>query len=148
MPVFLAGMLSLFLLLISLHSLLASCRCYYSCHPTTLPAMLFLLLLVQGVLPSLAQTQILWPEATIIEHMKGRSRAYFPLLFRDGGFRVGMEVGVADGRFSELFLTMNNNLPKWYWHMVEVCWLQMRCNDILVVACILQQYLIQGIYVR
>jgi hypothetical protein len=85
---------------------------------------MFLLAALMAVLPSLAvaQTQTLWSEDAIVEHMKGRSRAYFPLLFRDGGFRTGMEVGVADGRYSELFLSMNRDLPSsppWHWHMVE-----------------------------
>ena len=46
------------------------------------------------------------------------NRAYFSRLFRDGRMRVGMEVGVADGRFSEHFLKdAGKRIRKWY--MVE-----------------------------
>jgi len=47
-------------------------------------------------------------------------RAYFSRLFSEGGFRTGMEVGVAAARFSELFLvSMSDTIPDWSWHMVE-----------------------------
>lgn len=61
-----------------------------------------------------------WSQSQIIEYMrKNPDRAFFSRLFRYGGFRVGMEVGVADGRFSEHFLVDNAKLPFWTWHMVE-----------------------------
>jgi hypothetical protein len=66
-----------------------------------------------------ASSSTIYTEAEIVSCMQGRSRAYFPFLFRDGGFRSGMEVGVADGRYSELFLRVNRHLPSWKWHMVE-----------------------------
>ena len=44
------------------------------------------------------------------------SRAYFSRLVRDGPYDVAMEVGVADGRFSEHFLI--DAQPK-TWYMVE-----------------------------
>ena len=44
------------------------------------------------------------------------SRAYFSRLMRDGPYDVAMEVGVADGRFSEHFLS--DARPK-TWYMVE-----------------------------
>ena len=44
------------------------------------------------------------------------SRAYFSRLMRDGPYAVGMQVGVADGRFSEHFLL--DAQPK-AWYMVE-----------------------------
>ena len=44
------------------------------------------------------------------------SRAYFSRLMRDGPYDVAMEVGVADGRFSEHFLV--DGQPK-AWYMVE-----------------------------
>mmetsp|Transcript_20447 Transcript_20447/g.47171 ORF Transcript_20447/g.47171 Transcript_20447/m.47171 type:complete len:311 (-) Transcript_20447:143-1075(-) len=46
-------------------------------------------------------------------------RAYFSRLFRDGGFRTGIEVGVAGGRFSEHMLIDNAALPAWSWSMME-----------------------------
>lgn len=60
-----------------------------------------------------------WTEETIVQAMRGRSRVYFPFLIRDGGFRNCMEIGVADGRFTELFLTVNRNVPHWDMHLVE-----------------------------
>lgn len=62
-----------------------------------------------------------WSPDEIRAHMKAHpQRAYFRRLFREGGFRVGMEVGVADGRFSEHFLLgMNDTVSDWPWHMVE-----------------------------
>ena len=44
------------------------------------------------------------------------SRAYFSDLFKFGGFRTGVEVGVAAGRFSELMLFRGNPAQ---WFLVE-----------------------------
>jgi len=59
-----------------------------------------------------------WTEAQIVEYMTNHpQRGYFSRLFRSGGFDVGMEVGVASGRFSEHFFV---DIPRpWTWHMVE-----------------------------
>ena len=60
-----------------------------------------------------------WDEKTIVSHLeKYPQRAHFADLFREGGFRSGMEVGLADGRFSEHFLRLCNDIPI-IWHMVE-----------------------------
>ena len=60
-----------------------------------------------------------WLPSDVLAFMQRHpQRAYFSRLIRDGGFRVGMDVGVADGRFSEHFLTDCANIP-WTWHMVE-----------------------------
>merc|ERR1711988_1795637 len=41
-----------------------------------------------------------WNKEQIVSYMKEHpNRAYFSRFFRDGGFQMGMEVGVADGRF-------------------------------------------------
>ena len=60
-----------------------------------------------------------WTEGAIVDYMgQHPSRAYFSRLFRNGGLRTGMEVGVADGRFSEHFLLdAGDRIRKWY--MVE-----------------------------
>ena len=60
-----------------------------------------------------------WTEGAIVNYMADHpNRAYFSRLFRDGGMRVGMEVGVADGRYSEHFLLdAGDRIRKWY--MVE-----------------------------
>lgn len=58
-------------------------------------------------------------ESEIVSLMKDKSRAYFPFLFREGGFRTGMEIGVAEGRYSELFLIVNEGISSWNWYMVE-----------------------------
>ena len=60
-----------------------------------------------------------WTEGEIVSFMaRHPNRAYFSRLFRDGGMRVGMEVGVADGRFSEHFLKdAGKRIRNWY--MVE-----------------------------
>ena len=61
-----------------------------------------------------------WSPEAIVSFMGAHpQRAYFSRLFRDGGFRTGMEVGVAGGRFSEHFLIDNANIGPWAWHMVE-----------------------------
>ena len=61
-----------------------------------------------------------WSPSDVLAFMQRHpQRAYFSRLIRDGGFRVGMEVGVADGRFSEHFLTDCANIQPWTWHMVE-----------------------------
>lgn len=60
-----------------------------------------------------------WGETQIISHMRTHpNRAYFAELFRYGGFRSGIEVGVADGRFSEHFLRASTGVPL-VWHMIE-----------------------------
>lgn len=69
--------------------------------------------------PSLTNTSI-WPESEIVSYMQSNpSRAYFSRLFRDGGFRSGIEVGTADGRYSEHFLKDLTPLQKWSWTIVE-----------------------------
>jgi len=75
-------------------------------------ACLVLLLTVQKVTAR-------WSEAEIVTRMTERpNRAYFSRLFRDGGFKDGMEVGVAKARFSEHFLAdAGNNIRRWF--MVE-----------------------------
>jgi len=62
-----------------------------------------------------------WSKDEIHAYMTAHpQRAYFSQLFQKGGFRTGMEVGVAAGRFSELFLeSMSDATPDWSWHMVE-----------------------------
>jgi len=60
-----------------------------------------------------------WSEKRLIDFMNSKNnRAYFADLFSKGGFRSGMEVGVADGRFSEHVLRRSNSLPI-VWYMVE-----------------------------
>ena len=61
----------------------------------------------------------LWSPSHIIRFMRERPRVYFSRLFRDGGFRSGMEVGVAGGRFSEHFLVDNSAIGPWTWYMME-----------------------------
>lgn len=71
-------------------------------------------------LPASAARAERWGEQQIIQYLVSHpDRAFFSRLFRDGGFRTGMEVGVADGRFSEHFLRDNAGLPWWVWYMVE-----------------------------
>ena len=66
-----------------------------------------------------AQHNHRWTEGAIVDYMEQHpNRAYFSRLFRNGGLRTGMEVGVADGRFSEHFLLdAGDRIRKWY--MVE-----------------------------
>jgi len=60
-----------------------------------------------------------WNEDAIVTYLNSHpQRANFASLFRDGGFHTGLEVGVADGRFSEHFLRSNENIL-FAWHMVE-----------------------------
>jgi len=60
-----------------------------------------------------------WSASEIVQHMSDHpNRAYFADFFRYGGFRSGIEVGVADGRFSEHFLLMARQIPL-VWHMIE-----------------------------
>jgi hypothetical protein len=62
----------------------------------------------------------MWSEAEIVAHMAAHpSRAYFSRFFRDGGFRTGIELGVADGRFSEHFLKDLKDLEDYRWTMIE-----------------------------
>ena len=43
-----------------------------------------------------------WSEEQIVKYMSvNPDRAHFSRLFRDGGFRKGVEVGVAAGRYAE-----------------------------------------------
>ena len=61
-----------------------------------------------------------WDAREVIAFMKAHpQRAYFSRLFRDGGFRVGIEVGVAGGSYSEHFLVDNKNIGPWVWDMME-----------------------------
>lgn len=58
-----------------------------------------------------------WSPDDIIHYMSAHpSRAYFAHLFSKGGFRNGIEVGVADGRFSEHMLIVGR--PE-HWKMCE-----------------------------
>ena len=66
-----------------------------------------------------AQDCARWREKQILKYMdENSSRAYFADLFRKGCFRSGIEVGVADGRFSEHFLRVGSHEPL-VWYMVE-----------------------------
>jgi len=66
------------------------------------------------------QKQNVWTPDEILTFMtQNPQRAYFSRLFRDGGFESGIEVGVADGRFSEHFLVDNNNTKRFQWTMIE-----------------------------
>lgn len=58
-----------------------------------------------------------WSAKKIVSFMhRKNSRAYFSRLFKNGGFRSGMEVGTAQNRFSELFLADNpTTLHEWHW---------------------------------
>ena len=61
-----------------------------------------------------------WSPRQIVSFMDTHpQRAYFSRFFRDGGFRSGMEVGVAGGRFSEHFLMDNAGIGAWDWTMME-----------------------------
>ena len=54
-----------------------------------------------------------WTPHKIVSHMAANpNRAYFSDLFRFGGFKSGVEVGVAAGRFSEHFLLHGRPEPK------------------------------------
>jgi len=58
-----------------------------------------------------------WSASELVEFMDAHpQRAYFAHAIRDGGFGVAMEVGVADGRFSEFMLETAR--PR-VWSMVE-----------------------------
>lgn len=60
-----------------------------------------------------------WSEGKIIKHLiDNPNRASFADLFSLGGFRSGVEVGVADGRFSEHFLRVNKDTSL-SWLMIE-----------------------------
>jgi len=64
-----------------------------------------------------AGTKARWSPAEIVSYMEAHpSRAYFAHLFSKGGFRSGIEVGVADGRFSEHMLLAGK--PS-FWTLVE-----------------------------
>jgi len=65
------------------------------------------------------QVNTRWKEEEITNYLSANpQRASFSDLFLHGGFRHGMEVGVADGRFSELFFKRNAAIS-FHWHMVE-----------------------------
>ena len=67
---------------------------------------------------SLSPIRRRWEEVDIVQHLASHpDRAYFADLFRLGGFQQGIEVGVADGRFSEHFLKVGGDHISW--HMVE-----------------------------
>jgi len=60
-----------------------------------------------------------WNTNAILTYLNSHpQRANFAILFLDGGFQTGLEVGVASGRFSEHFLRVNKNII-FAWHMVE-----------------------------
>ena len=62
-----------------------------------------------------------WTEQEFVSYMEAHpNRNYFPHFFSKGGLRSGVEVGVAEGRFSELFLKENVGLTDaWSWTMVD-----------------------------
>lgn len=64
-----------------------------------------------------------WTETEIVSYMSEHpQRNYFSHLFAHGGFRRGIEIGVQDGRFSEIFLEQISKLlmkDQWTWVMVE-----------------------------
>lgn len=58
-----------------------------------------------------------WTPSQVVSYMDAHpSRAYFAHLFSKGGFKMGIEVGVADGRFSEHMLLAGKPA---YWTLVE-----------------------------
>ena len=66
---------------------------------------------------SAPSTKARWNAEQIVSYMEAHpSRAYFAHLFSKGGFRKGVEVGVADGRFSEHMLITGRPAV---WRMVE-----------------------------
>lgn len=61
-----------------------------------------------------------WPGTKIYDYLRRKSaRAYFANLFTEGGYRTGVEVGVAEGRYTEHFLNAAGNLPGFHWTMVD-----------------------------
>ncbi|CAJ1954911.1 unnamed protein product [Cylindrotheca closterium] len=63
-----------------------------------------------------------WSETEIVTYMTAHpQRNYFSHLFAYGGFRRGIEIGVQDGRFSEVFMQQNSKLmnDQWTWVLVE-----------------------------
>lgn len=64
-----------------------------------------------------------WTETDIVAYMSEHpQRNYFSHLFAHGGFRRGIEIGVQDGRFSEIFLEQNSKLlmkDQWSWVLVD-----------------------------
>mmetsp|Transcript_30090 Transcript_30090/g.96274 ORF Transcript_30090/g.96274 Transcript_30090/m.96274 type:complete len:311 (+) Transcript_30090:31-963(+) len=61
-----------------------------------------------------------WSEKQIVHYMTDNpQRVFFSRLFRDGGFRKGLEVGVAGGKFSEHMLLDNAATSPLVWHMME-----------------------------
>ena len=61
-----------------------------------------------------------WSESEILRFMTAHpSRPYFSRLFKEGGMRTGMEVGVAAGRFSE-HLLRDAGAHVLAWYMVEL----------------------------
>jgi hypothetical protein len=73
----------------------------------------------EEIVASSPKRKAIWGAKKIVSFMlKKGSRAYFSRLFKNGGFRTGMEVGTAQNRFSELFLA-DNPMTLHEWHMVE-----------------------------
>mmetsp|Transcript_4386 Transcript_4386/g.8436 ORF Transcript_4386/g.8436 Transcript_4386/m.8436 type:complete len:283 (+) Transcript_4386:381-1229(+) len=61
-----------------------------------------------------------WTEQQIVSFLESNpNRAHFSRLFRLGGFRKGIEVGVADGRFSEHILRDNRFISGFEWTLIE-----------------------------
>lgn len=80
----------------------------------------------QARAPSVDGSDRRWPPEQIASFIAAHpQRAYFSRLFRDGGFRAGIEVGVLEGRLSEHFLSDVDSTPTptprtpWTWLMVE-----------------------------
>ena len=66
---------------------------------------------------SAPSTKARWNAEQIVSYMEAHPwRAYFAHLFSKGGFRKGVEVVVADGRFSEHMLITGRPAV---WRMVE-----------------------------
>jgi len=63
----------------------------------------------------------MWSEEQIVSYMTAYpQRSYFSHFFAYGGFRRGIEIGVQDGRYAELFLDQNARLLKAHWSLVLV----------------------------
>ena len=76
---------------------------------------------VSSTTAAAAEDKKSWTEAEFVSYIEAHpNRNYFTQFFIKGGLRRGMEIGVADGRFSELFLRHNVGLTdQWSWTMVD-----------------------------
>lgn len=63
----------------------------------------------------------MWSPEQIVSYMTAYpQRSYFAHFFAYGGFRRGIEIGVQDGRYSEVLLDQNARLLKDHWSLVLV----------------------------